>query len=37
MNAKYQWAICECCEGEGRVENPAFSNGITSSEWAEMQ
>lgn len=36
MNGKYHWAICSCCEGEGRVENPAFSNGFTSTEWAEM-
>lgn len=30
-----RWAICHCCEGNGRVENPAFSNGFTSDEWAE--
>lgn len=29
------WAVCHECEGEGQVENPAFSNGFTSSEWAE--
>jgi hypothetical protein len=28
------WAICPCCEGEGRVDNPAFSNGISGEEWA---
>ncbi|QWA09825.1 hypothetical protein GTU79_21325 [Sodalis ligni] len=32
---KFKWVICECCEGSGKVDNPAFSNGITSSEWAE--
>jgi hypothetical protein len=30
-----KWAICGCCEGNGQRENPCFSNGITSSEWAE--
>lgn len=33
---KTKWAICGCCEGNGRVENPAFSNGFTSEEWADM-
>lgn len=32
----YRWAICDCCEGSGKVGHPAFSNGITSSEWADM-
>jgi RecJ-like exonuclease len=32
---KFRWAICDCCEGHGKVGHPAFSNGITSSEWAE--
>lgn len=36
MTAKYHWEICPCCHGEGKVENPAFSNGFTSGEWAEM-
>lgn len=31
-----KWAICSCCNGNGRVEHPAFSNGFTSSEWAEL-
>ncbi|KND62341.1 hypothetical protein BVER_01813 [Candidatus Burkholderia verschuerenii] len=31
-----KWEICQCCAGNGHVEHPAFSNGITSSEWAEM-
>lgn len=29
----FRWAICDCCEGSGTRDNPAFSNGITSSEW----
>lgn len=32
--AKY--ALCDTCEGSGMMENPAFSNGITSSEWGDM-
>lgn len=28
-------AICDTCEGEGKVENPAFSNGISGETWAE--
>jgi hypothetical protein len=35
-NAKMKWVICWHCEGHCKVENPAFSNGFTSSEWAEM-
>lgn len=34
---KQMWIICTSCEGNGKVDNPAFSNGFTSSEWAEMQ
>jgi hypothetical protein len=30
-----KWVICESCEGNCKREHPAFSNGITSSEWAE--
>jgi len=33
---KTKWIICVCCQGNGKVENPAFSNGFTSSEWHEM-
>ncbi|CRY84083.1 Uncharacterised protein [Yersinia intermedia] len=33
---KYRWEICPSCEGHGKVDHPAFSNGITSSEWNEM-
>ena len=33
---KFKWLICECCKGEGSVENSAFHNGITSSEWSQM-
>ena len=32
---KFNWVICNCCKGNGKVENSAFSNGITGSEWAE--
>lgn len=31
----FVWAICECCRGNGTVDNPAFSNGFTSDEWHE--
>lgn len=34
-HGQYRWAICDRCQGSGAVDNPAFSNGITSSEWAE--
>lgn len=30
-----RWNICDCCGGEGRVDNPAFSQGFTASEWAD--
>lgn len=33
---RFKWVICERCCGEGRIENSAFCNGITSSEWAQM-
>lgn len=33
---KLNWVNCDCCAGRGRTENPAFSNGFTSSEWREM-
>ena len=32
---KFNWAICGCCDGHGKVDHPAFSNGFTGSEWAE--
>lgn len=35
--SKYIWTICDRCEGHGTVDHPAFSNGITSSEWAEWE
>ena len=35
-NDKLKWIICPHCQGNCKVENPAFSNGFTSSEWAEM-
>jgi hypothetical protein len=33
---KHKWIICPCCDGESTVDNPAFSNGFTSSEWHDM-
>lgn len=33
---KLKWIICDCCEGNGKVGHPAFSNGFTSSEWHDM-
>lgn len=35
LNPPTKWAICSCCEGEGKVGHPAFSNGFTSEEWAD--
>ncbi len=32
---KFNYVICHVCEGHGMMDNPAFSNGITSSEWQE--
>lgn len=36
MGIPVMWAICPECEGDGHVENPAFSNGFTSSEFYEL-
>lgn len=36
MDNKHKWIICNRCQGHGTVENSAFQNGFTSSEWAEM-
>lgn len=33
---KMKWHICPVCEGNGKKENPAFDNGFTSQEWADM-
>lgn len=33
--SKYRWAICDHCNGDGRIPHPAFSNGITASEWRD--
>lgn len=33
---KFYWAICDCCEGHGKIDNPAFSNGFTSTEWSDL-
>jgi len=30
-----KWVICGSCEGNGKVGNPSFDQGWTSSEWAE--
>ena len=32
----FRWVICGCCKGSGHVDHPAFSNGFTSAEQAEM-
>lgn len=37
VNAIYKWAICPGCEGHGKCGNPAFMNGLSSSEWADME
>lgn len=36
VDAVYHWTICPECQGHGKVDNPAFENGFTSSEWADM-
>lgn len=36
LTKHYEWTICDCCKGHGKVDHPAFQNGITSSEWQEM-
>lgn len=36
MQLPVRWAICDRCRGNGKVDNPAFSNGWTGSEWAEQ-
>lgn len=28
-----RYVVCERCEGKGKHDHPAFSNGITSEEW----
>ncbi|HEJ2342323.1 TPA: hypothetical protein ACWLUJ_006155 [Pseudomonas aeruginosa] len=33
---KLKWIICPCCQGNAKVDNPAFSNGFTSRELLEM-
>lgn len=30
---KFHWAICSRCDGNAKVDHPAFANGITSTEW----
>ncbi|MCL2892502.1 hypothetical protein [Brenneria tiliae] len=34
---KYNFVICHVCEGHGMMDNPAFSNGFTSSELNDME
>jgi RecJ-like exonuclease len=36
MSYPQKWEICCRCKGEGKHDHPAFANGITSSEMAEM-
>lgn len=36
LSVPTKWAICSCCEGEGKVGNPAFSLGFSSEEWSDM-
>lgn len=31
------WEICAYCQGEGNVDNPAFSNGISGEEWDQWE
>lgn len=31
-----RFEVCGQCRGHGSHDHPAFSNGITSSEWSEM-
>lgn len=33
----FNWAICDCCRGAGKVDHPAFANGFTSEEWQDMR
>jgi len=33
LPAKFE--VCPECEGHGKVDHPAFSDGITASEWEE--
>ena len=32
---KLKWIICDRCDGEGKIDNPAFSAGFTVTEWHE--
>lgn len=36
VDGVYRWVICEECEGNGKVDNPAFENGFTQSEWGQL-
>lgn len=35
IELRCRWEICDRCEGEGTVDHPAFSNGITAEEFGE--
>lgn len=37
MRRKFQWSICDCCRGNGRIDHPAFANGFKADEWDEMR
>lgn len=34
---KFKFIICDVCEGFGKVDNPAFSQGFTNSEWSDLE
>ena len=33
---QYHLVICDRCQGHGKHDHPAFSNGFTSDEWERM-
>ena len=34
VEVSFKWEICPYCSGEGHVDNPAFSDGISGEDWA---
>lgn len=34
LDVPFRWEICDRCNGEGRHDHPAFSDGISGEEWA---
>lgn len=36
-DARMKWAICDTCEGEGKADNIAFSNGFESDDPDEYE